>query len=81
MKANSLHVGEYEFYSITAPKLNSRFPEYSMTNDPEKVWPRGIVHYVMDTTLSKLLITCTCSIQACMRHLVDIAIMQTQVFI
>ena len=48
-------IGEYEFYSITAPKPNSRFPEYSMTNDPEKVWPGGIVYYVMDTSLRKFL--------------------------
>ena len=24
-----------------------------MTNDPGKVWPEGIVHYVMDTSLGK----------------------------
>ena len=27
-----------------------------MTNDPDKVWPGGIVHYVMDTSLGKFLI-------------------------
>ena len=50
-------IGEYELNSITDPKLNRRFPEYSMTNDPEKVWPGATVHYVMDTTLGKLPLT------------------------
>ena len=46
-------IGEYEFDSITTTNLNSRFPEYSMTNDPGKVWPGVIVHYVMDPTIGK----------------------------
>ena len=46
-------IGEFEFKSINAPKLNSRDPVFSMTKDPEKVWPRGIVHYVMDSSLGK----------------------------
>ena len=59
--ANKFIVGEYEFNSITAPELHvlSRLPEYSMTNDPEKVWPGGVVHYVMDTSLGKWMITYT----------------------
>ena len=35
-------IGDYECYCITAPKLYRRSPEYSMTNDPEKVWPGAI---------------------------------------
>ena len=46
-------LGGYEFNGIVASRLNSRDPEYSMTNDPEKVWPGGIIHYVMDTSLGK----------------------------
>ena len=66
-----IHAGEYEFNITTAPKLNSRFPAYFMTNDPEKVWPGAIVHYVMDTSLGKFWMiprscpashTCTCNI-------------------
>ena len=49
-------LGGYEFNSITALKLTSRSPEYSITNDPGKVWPGGIVHYMMDTSLGKFLI-------------------------
>ena len=40
-----------------------------MTNDPEKVWPGGIVHYVMDTSLGKRLIAPpSCSIHACLNE-------------
>ena len=53
-------VGGYEpaAGSITDPKVNSSFQEYmySMTNDPGKIWSRGIVHFVMDATLGKFLI-------------------------
>ena len=52
----NLILGGYEFNIITAPKLTSRIPEYSMTNDAEKVWPGGTVHYVMDISLGKILI-------------------------
>ena len=53
------HLEEHEFNIITSctPKQNSRIPEYSMTNDPEKVWPGGIVHYAMDASLGKFLTT------------------------
>ena len=51
-------VGEYGFKnSITTLKVNSRFPEYSMINDPEKVWPGAIVHYAMDASLGKFRMT------------------------
>ena len=60
-----IHVGENDTYSLTTSKLNNRFPEYSMTNDPEKVWPGALVHYLMDISLSKLLTMYTCSIHAC----------------
>ena len=50
-------LGRCEVNLITALKVNSRFPEYSMTNDPEKVWPGGIVYYWMDTSIGKRLIT------------------------
>ena len=49
----NLILGVYEFNNIIAPRLTSRIPEYSMTNDPEKVWPGGIIHYVMATSLGK----------------------------
>ena len=49
-------VGEHDFNTITTPKLNNRVPQYSMTNDPEKVWPGGIVHYAMEASLSKFMI-------------------------
>ena len=58
-----IYIGGDEFITTTTPKLNSRFPQSTMTNDPEKVWPGGIVHYVMDTSLGKFLIAYpTCSI-------------------
>ena len=47
------NIDGHKFSSITAHELYDRFPQYSMTNDPEKVWPGGIVHYLMDTTLGK----------------------------
>ena len=62
-----MHVGEHEINIITTPKLNNRITQYSMTNDPEKVWPGGIVHYAMDASLSKFMITylscSTCLVQ------------------
>ena len=45
--------GEYEFNRITTISINSRFPEHSMTNDPEMVWPGGIVHYMIDRSVGK----------------------------
>ena len=59
LNANKFIIGECEFNIITTSKLNKRFPEYSMTNDPDKVWPGGIVHYVMDTSLGKFWMTST----------------------
>ena len=55
--ASQFITDEYKFNSITDPELHTRFPEHSMTNDPEKVWPRGVIHYVMDTSLGKFLLT------------------------
>ena len=46
-------VDEHEFNITRNPKLNGRPPQYSMTNDPEKVWPGGIVHYGMDASISE----------------------------
>ena len=48
-----LHVDGFEFIPVNAPKSNNRFQQYSMTNDPQKVWPGGIVPYVLDSSLSK----------------------------
>ena len=52
---NKFIIGEYELDSVKALQLHgiSRFPEYSMTNDPANVWPGAIVHYAMDTSLGK----------------------------
>ena len=50
-KGKNFLLGGYEFNSITVLKPKSRILEFSMTNDPEKVWPGGIVHYAMDTSL------------------------------
>ena len=66
-------IGECEHKKgIFTPKQKSRFPEFSMTNDPEKVWPGGIVHYVMDTSLGKLsdykYTPPSCSIHACLHE-------------
>ena len=47
----------YEFNNITVPRLTSRIPEYSMTIDEEKVWPKGIVDYVIDKSVGKFLIS------------------------
>ena len=47
--------GGYEFNNIIALRITSRIPEYSMTTDPEKVWPGGTVHYVIDSSLGKFL--------------------------
>ena len=69
------HVDEHEFNMISTPKPNSRFPQYTMTNDPEKVWPGGIVHYAMDASIGKLLITppsCMFTINVCIKLCVHV---------
>ena len=53
----NLILGGYEFNNITGPKLTSRIPEYSMTSDEDKVWPRGIVDCVIDKSLGKRMIS------------------------
>ena len=53
---SNLSLGENELNVIIAPKQKTRLPQYSMTNDPEKVWPGGVIHYVMDATLGEFLI-------------------------
>ena len=55
IKGTNLILGGYEFSNIITSRLTIRIPEYSMTNDPEKVWPGGIVRYAMDTSLGKYL--------------------------
>ena len=49
---NDFIVGEYGFNTITPIRL----PQHSMTNNPKLVWPRGIIHYVIDETLGEFLI-------------------------
>ena len=74
--ANKFFIGEYEFNSTSLePHVSSRFPEYSMTNDPEKVWPRATVHYVMNASLGKFMMTSTCtacSIHVCRKQHIDV---------
>ena len=47
------NIGEHKTITSATPKLNSRTPQHTMTNDPGKVWPQGVVHYVMDKSLSE----------------------------
>ena len=51
-----IFLGEYGFNYVIAPNINSRFPQCCMTNDPSKVWPRGIVLYMIDSSLGKFFI-------------------------
>ena len=46
-------LGNYELNTVDVLRTNNRCPQYTMTNDPEKVWPRGIIPYMLDPSLGK----------------------------
>ena len=66
MNQKQLIIGEHEFNITTTARQNNRIPQYSMTNDPEKVWPGGVVHYVMDKSLGRYITAyLSCSLHTC----------------
>ena len=53
LKYKKSFLGGYGFNSLFTAKSSKRFQQYSVTNDPKKIWPGGIVSYMIDSSLSK----------------------------
>ena len=40
-------LGLHGFSAVLAPSPTNGFPQNTMTNDPQKVWPGGIIPYLL----------------------------------
>ena len=47
-----------KFHELSSQPQGTRTPQNLMTNNPDKVWPKGIVPYLLHESLSEYARTC-----------------------